>query len=212
MGKFSVLTHFCEWLTDQCASLGRSGRVSLSSSSLSKLPLTCSLRRWTFRTLAAYRITLALLTSSALLLMYGRQRVVAYKEATAQIPGLVGTTLDRLATQAALKEDGRVSEGFIAAGQLRDDVLRNVFSVRERERVWHNVRKIVEDNSNVRAATREGGKTGEWSRVWEWIGPVDLAPGLEGRRSGLLRNSPEGNSAGRGETEVRKWDEGRPIY
>jgi Man1-Src1p-C-terminal domain len=120
--------------------------------------------------------------------------------------------LDRLATQAALKEDGRVSEGFIAAGQLRDDVLRNVFSARERERVWANVRRIVEGNSNVRAATREGGKTGEWSRVWEWIGPVDLAPGLEGRRSGLLRNSPESNVEGRGEMEIRKWDEGRPIY
>lgn len=138
--------------------------------------------------------------------------MIAYKEATAQIPALVGTTLDRLATQAALKEDGRVSEGFIAAGQLRDDVLRNVFNARERERVWHNVRRVVEGNSNVRAATREGGKTGEWSRVWEWIGPVDLAPGLDGRKSGLLRNSPEGDANGRPEVDVRKWDEGRPIY
>lgn len=144
-------------------------------------------------------------------LLYTRQRIVAYKEATAQIPALVATTLDRLATQAALKEDGRVSEGFIAAGQLRDDVLRNVFSARERERVWLNVRKVVEGNSNVRAATREGGKTGEWSRVWEWIGPVDLAPGLEGRKSGLLRNSPEQGQE-RQNVEVRKWDEGRPIY
>ena len=137
--------------------------------------------------------------------------MIAYKQATAQIPTLIGTTLDRLATQAALKEDDRVGEGFIAVGQLRDDVLRNVFSVRERERVWHNVRKIVEGNSNVRASTREGGKTGEWSRVWEWIGPVDLAPALEGRRSGLLRNHSEGNE-GRQELEIRKWDEGRPIY
>ena len=143
---------------------------------------------------------------------YGRRRVTAYKEATAQIPALVATTLDRLATQAALKEDDRVGEGFIAVGQLRDDVLRNVFSVRERERVWHNVRKIVEGNSNVRAATRERGKTGEWSRVWEWIGPVDLAPALEGRRSGLLQHSPQGNSDGRQDVEIRRWDEGRPIY
>ncbi|KAI9872594.1 MAG: inner nuclear membrane protein enriched at telomere/subtelomere region, partial [Watsoniomyces obsoletus] len=56
---------------------------------------------------------------------YMRLRIIAHKAATAQIPNLVATTLDRLATQAALKEDGRVSEGFIGAGQLRDDVLRD---------------------------------------------------------------------------------------
>jgi len=148
-------------------------------------------------------------------MVYIRQRIVAYREATAQIPGLVATTLDRLATQAALKEEGRVGEGFISVGQLRDDVLRNVFSAHERERVWQNVRKVVEGNSNVRAATREGEKTGEWSRVWEWIGPVDFAPGLDGRRSGslLVQNSPavDGRTP-RPDVAVRKWDEGRPIY
>lgn len=81
----------------------------------------------------------------------------------------------------------------------------------------------MEGNANVRAATREGGKTGEWSRVWEWIGPVDLAPGLEGRRSGGLitdgrtGDAPTGNGEGEGEgdrapAEVRRWDEGRAIY
>lgn len=131
-------------------------------------------------------------------------------------------TLDRLATQAALKEDGRTTEPFISVGQLRDDVLRHVFDRAERERVWERVKRIVEANSNVRAATREGGKTGEWSRVWEWIGPVNFVPGLEGRRSGgMIENgaSPAGTSregtpsgADRKELEVRKWDEGRAIY
>jgi Man1-Src1p-C-terminal domain len=130
----------------------------------------------------------------------------------------VGTTLDRLATQASLKEDGRVAEAFISVAQLRDDVLRNVFSARERERVWKGVRAVVEGNSNVRASTREGGKTGEWSRVWEWIGPVNLAPGLQGRRSGgfiqeadVSSETNNGNT-GREMVENRKWDDGRPIY
>lgn len=135
-------------------------------------------------------------------------------------------TLDRLATQASLKEDGRVAEAFISVGQLRDDVLRNVFDRAERERAWERVKKVVEANSNVRAATREGGKTGEWSRVWEWIGPVNFVPGLEGRRSGgMIDNgsSPAGPSASashegtpsgddRKGLEVRRWDEGRAIY
>jgi hypothetical protein len=127
----------------------------------------------------------------------------------------VSKTLDRLATQAALAADGR-GEPYVGVGQLRDDVLRNVFSARERERVWQGVRRIVEGNSNVRAATREGG-SGEWGRSWEWIGAVDLAPGLEGRRSGLLTQGNGGdegvNGAANGrQMEVRKWDEGRPIY
>ncbi|EXJ95370.1 hypothetical protein A1O1_00491 [Capronia coronata CBS 617.96] len=200
-----------------------SGRVLLSSSSLARLPLTCAVRRSVFRAITQHRIPVGILMLLLSSVAYGRNKLIAHRRATAQIPGLVATTLDRLATQAALKEDGRTSEAFISVSQLRDDVLRNVFSASERERVWQNVRKIVEGNSNVRAATREGGKTGEWSRVWEWIGPVDLAPGLEGRRSGGLitdgRAAPGGGSNGsveRGEDrsnlEIRRWDEGRPIY
>lgn len=158
---------------------------------------------------------------------------MAYKAATAQIPNLVAITLDRLATQAALVEDGRAKEAHLSIGGLRDDVLRNVFSVRERERVWTNVRKIVESNSNVRAATREG-RGGEVGRTWEWIGPVDFAGvgGLEGRRSGVgyslggqsrksLGATPDsGNGdvstmSSNGDQSVhqgRNWNEGRDYF
>jgi Man1-Src1p-C-terminal domain len=118
-----------------------------------------------------------------------------------------------------LAADGRVTEGFISVGQLRDDVLRSTFSKAERERIWHGVKRIVEQNSNVRAGNREGGRTGEWSRVWEWIGPIDIAKGLEGGRRGLLLNREADDNANgtvdepRSELgESRKWDEGSPIY
>lgn len=157
---------------------------------------------------------------------YGYKRVQDFRVAKTQTPSLVAMTLDRLATQAALNEDGRAGEAFISVGQLRDDVLRNVFSRAERERVWERVKKVVEGNSNVRAATREGGKTGEWSRVWEWIGPVNFGPGLEGRRSGGYIESPYSNENSMvksengtpqtngevGGRQMRKWDEGRAIY
>jgi hypothetical protein len=152
---------------------------------------------------------------------YGRSRFADYRQATAQIPTLVNTTLDRLATQAALAAEGRVDEGFISIGQLRDDVLRATFSAAERERVWKGVRAIVEGNANVRASTREAGRTGEMSRVWEWIGPLNLAPGLEGRGSGgLMEERPtsavgdegENGRVGKEMVETRKWDEGQPIY
>jgi hypothetical protein len=186
---------------------------------------------------AAYRVPLGLLSLILIGLAYIRARIVAYKAATAQIPSLVAVTLDRLATQAALKEDERAKEAHLSVGGLRDDVLRNVFSVRERERVWKNVQRIVEGNSNVRAATREG-RGGEVGRTWEWIGPVDFAgvAGLEGRRSGGY--SLGGVSSGRqslaastsgdatpeagNESEMveqqqqqqggRKWNEGRHYF
>ena len=160
------------------------------------------------------------MTLVLVLAAYGRSRLIDYRQATAQIPTLVNTTLDRLATQAARAANGQVEEAFISIGQLRDDVLRATFSAAERERVWKGVRAIVEGNANVRAATREAGRTGEMSRVWEWIGPVNLLPRLEGRRSGGLTEElpPAGgdtDEAGGGSTEMvetRKWDEGRPIY
>lgn len=119
-------------------------------------------------------------------------------------------TYDRLATQAALHEAGRAEEAFISIRQLRDDVLRNVASTHERERAWQRVRAIVEKNANVRASQREGAKSGEWDRVWEWIGPVNVMPALEGRKSGgMLESSP----GGRLEVDTfRKWNEGRAIY
>jgi hypothetical protein len=173
-------------LTNQNSLVDSRARTYYRSTSLARLPINCAIRRYAVRTLAAYRIPIGFLVLILIGLAYVRARIIAYKAATAQIPSLVATTLDRLATQAALVEDGRAKEAHLSVGGLRDDVLRNVFSVRERERVWQNVRKIVEGNSNVRAATREG-RGGEVGRTWEWIGPVDFAgvAGLDGRRSGV---------------------------
>ena len=165
-----------------------------------------------------YKVPLGLIVVILSGIIYIRNYIISYTTATAQIPQLVATTLDRLATQAALAADGRVDDSFISVGQLRDDVLRATFSKTERERVWKGVKNIVESNSNIRAATREASRTGETSRVWEWIGPVNLVPGLEGRSSGGLiqdRSSPateQNGSSGKEMVEKRKWHEGRPIY
>jgi 16S rRNA U516 pseudouridylate synthase RsuA-like enzyme len=137
---------------------------------------------------------------------------------SARIPELVSLTLDRLATQAALHANGQAQEGFISVGQLRDDVLRGEFSAKKREKMWKGVRSVVEDNTNVRAAVREG-RSGEVSRVWEWIGGMETLDLEDRRRSGRITWANEGKAnSGQTEkseketTEMRKWDEGRPIY
>lgn len=146
---------------------------------------------------------------------------------TARVPSLVATTLDRLATQAALHARGDAAESWISVGQLRDDVLRDEFSDKRRESLWKRVSAVVEKNANVRASVREG-RSGDVSRVWEWIGSVGLLDeSWSDRRSGggkrvsfggvVDEGTPEGGrdgtpSAGREMIEQRKWDEGRPLY
>lgn len=141
----------------------------------------------------------------------------------ARVPELVATTLDRLATQAALYARGEAMEPYIAVGQLRDDVLRTELRGSRREELWKRVRSVVEGNANVRAAVREG-RGGDVARVWEWIGGVgSVGADLESsarRESGKVRFSlSPGNEAASSEgdgkspqRESKKWEEGRPIY
>lgn len=144
------------------------------------------------------------------------------------MPELVATTLDRLATQAALYARGDAREPWVPIGQLRDDVLRTELQGSRREALWKRVRSVVEGNANVRAAVREG-RGGDVSRVWEWIGGIGGVGGdLESsarRESGKVRFSvsPGEDSlahadvngdtgAVRSPRESRKWDEGHPVY
>ncbi|MCJ1437933.1 inner nuclear membrane protein enriched at telomere/subtelomere region [Xylographa pallens] len=141
----------------------------LASSSLARLPLLCALRRRTRLTLARYRLQLGLLTALTTLALYIRARIRRHRADAARIPTLVASTLDRLATQAALHARGAQPEPFISAGQLRDDVLREEFSLQRRDAIWTKVTHVVEMNANVRSNVKEG-RLGEVSRVWEWIG------------------------------------------
>ncbi|MCJ1384877.1 inner nuclear membrane protein enriched at telomere/subtelomere region [Xylographa soralifera] len=141
----------------------------LASSSLARLPLLCALRRRTRLTLARYRLQLSLLATLTILTLYIRSRLLRHRADATRVPLLVASTLDRLATQAALHARGAQPEPFISAGQLRDDVLRDEFSLPRRDAIWTRVKAVVEMNANVRAAVKEG-RAGEVSRVWEWIG------------------------------------------
>lgn len=77
-------------------------------------------------------------------LAYARARVRARRSDIARVPELVATTLDRLATQAALHARGGAVEPYIPIGQLRDDVLRSELHGKRREELWQRVRRVVE--------------------------------------------------------------------
>ncbi|KAF7560846.1 hypothetical protein G7046_g3299 [Stylonectria norvegica] len=184
----------------------------LSSTSLARLSLTCALRRSLRLSLARYRLTIGLLISSVLAVFYMRARYRKHVATSAQIPALVDLVLGRLATQKELGEDD-VDDPWLFLPNLRDDVLRAVHSLSERERIWQRVKAVVELNSNVRTSQREG-RSGEVGRAWEWIGAA-AGESARRRRSGRVSFGPGVKSESpelRGTPEVKKWEEPRPIY
>lgn len=98
--------------------------------------------------------------------------------------------LRRQAKRAELR-NGR-EDAFLSAGQLRDDLLRNERSLAFRAKVWKGVGVVVERNANVRVSVREGGRSGEVSRVWEWVG--DTGDWEDWREGGRLSG---GGASGR---------------
>ncbi|KAF5023915.1 hypothetical protein F66182_4037 [Fusarium sp. NRRL 66182] len=185
----------------------------LSSTSLARLPLACAFKRSLWLSLARYRLPIGLLIASVFSVFYMRARYRKHVATRAQIPALVDLVLGRLANQKELGEEG-IDDPWLFLPNLRDDVLRTVHSLSERERIWQRVRAVVEQNSNVRTSQREG-RSGEVGRAWEWIGPV-AGEGARRRRSGRVSlgpdfktESPEPSATA---SEVKKWEEPRPIY
>ena len=152
--------------------------TKLSSSSLARLSYSCALRRSVKLGLARHRLSIGGVILSLLSLIYGRNAIRSHRAVARQIPGLVDQVLDRLALQKeiAFESDGD-DDAFLFLPNLRDDVLRSVHRLAERERVWKKVAAVVEQNSNVRTGQRES-SSGEIARAWEWIGPS--RPGITG--------------------------------
>jgi len=161
---------------------------------------------------------------------YGRYRLTAGRATEARAKRIASDVFDRLANHAALnaQDPGYYPDPGISMAQLRDDVLRTEFSAAKRKQVWKRVQEKVEHNANVRAAVRED-RSGDVTRMWEWIGPVQLLEdGRSGgdrgksRESGRFSLGPAFGSSppevGPREAKMLKgreeggWAESRPIY
>jgi hypothetical protein len=185
----------------------------LASTSLARIPITCAIKRSIRLGLARNRLSIGLLVAFIFAGFYMRYWYQTRVAISAQVPGLVDLVLERLANQKELGDED-IDDPWLFLPNLRDDVLRSIHSVSQREKVWQRVKKVVELNSNVRTSQREG-RSGEVGRAWEWIGPV-AGEGARRRRSGrvslgadLKSESPEPSREVAG---VRKWEEPRPIY
>ncbi|KAK3330226.1 Man1-Src1p-C-terminal domain-containing protein [Apodospora peruviana] len=206
----------------------------LSSTSLARLSHTCAIRRSVKLGLARHRLSIGGVILSLLSLVYGRNRLRSNRALSAQIPGLVDEVLERLANQKEVAFEGDDDDAFLFLPNLRDDVLRSMHSLAQRDRLWQRVRAVVEQNSNVRTGQREG-RNGEVGRAWEWIGPsrpgITEGSGPRRRKSTRVSWGPDVTGEENESTEDlnrltgaanemvenkagihRRWKESRPIY
>ncbi|KAI6783743.1 Man1-Src1p-C-terminal domain [Emericellopsis cladophorae] len=94
-------------------------------------------------------------------------------KAIEQVPALVETVLTKLLSQKEVGAEDDEEDPWLFLPNLRDDVLRSVHSLREREHIWQKVKAVVEMNSNVRTSQREGAN-GEFghSKKWQESRPI----------------------------------------
>jgi len=140
-----------------------------SSTSLSGIPLGCSLKRTVGRfARPALGLIASLLTLFLVLQRYKSGKAIQ-REAKIYASEVFASLADYAA--AVAQENVSARDGFVSVTQLRDDVLRNEFSSSKRKALWVQVEKLVEENSNVR--TRIGSlDSGDVGRGWKWIGSV----------------------------------------
>jgi hypothetical protein len=205
--------------TPHCPSAGGdSGTVSktYTSTSLARLPLQCAVRRSVRLSLERYRFPIGAVISLIVISLYGRYMLIKNQALAQQIPALVEAVLEKLARQQQISDEDE--DPFLSLPNLRDDVLRDVYSLRQRNEIFERVKAVVEQNSNVRVGVRES-LHGEVGPTWEWVGPLP-GDGVRRRRSG--RVSLYGNEATKSEYDTpgsddksqvhQKWEESRPIY
>ncbi|KAM0332385.1 hypothetical protein ACHAQA_002663 [Verticillium albo-atrum] len=184
--------------------------------SLARLSLSCAAKRSLRLGLARYRLPAGSLAALVALYFYLRARYRSHKAEVARVPSLVDLVLARLASQKELGEE-EIDDPWLFLPNLRDDVLRSVHSLKNRDRIWSRVRAVVEQNSNVRTSQREG-RSGEVGRAWEWIGPL-TGDSARRRRSGRVSFGPGAVKDEDARDEMSEkaaahstWQESRPIY
>jgi Man1-Src1p-C-terminal domain len=79
------------------------------------------------------------------------------------------------------------TDAYLSIAQLRDSLMQHGEKGAIKKNLWSKVTKLVESNANVR--TRQAKVQGEWTRVWEWVGP------LEGEQYEMVERSPISNAS-----------------
>ncbi|KAG9104604.1 inner nuclear membrane protein enriched at telomere/subtelomere region [Ceratobasidium sp. 370] len=102
--------------------------------------------------------------------IWARSKIASKRRESRRVADLAGVALDLVRNQeiAHHTDPVRSPHTYISSLHLRDMILQDEHSIRERVRLWNQVAKIVEGNANVRANVEE--VAGDDTRVWRWVG------------------------------------------
>src|SRR4051812_18041935 len=114
--------------------------------------------------------SLGLLALSAVV-MAARSKQAKGMAERRRVKGIVKEALERVKEQEARHylDSLAYPSATLSSLQLRDEIMQDEHSISTRIRVWEQVEKIVEENSNVRS-NMEITPSGDEGRVWTWVG------------------------------------------
>lgn len=107
------------------------------------------------------------------LIQFIRFKLEEYRLYKKKIGILYSEVLNKLRKQRKLANNDRSNTcpSYIGSTQLRDLILTQEQNLNKKMRLWENVSKKVENNSNIRYLLQEN--HGEIMKVWEWITDVE---------------------------------------
>ncbi|KAG8894896.1 inner nuclear membrane protein enriched at telomere/subtelomere region, partial [Tulasnella sp. 403] len=99
-----------------------------------------------------------------------RRRAINNAAESRRVRGLVQDALDALQDQETgyHVDPSTTPQPYIVPVRLRDAILQEEHSIRNRQRIWEKVQHVVEENANVRTNVQE--VDGEDVKVWTWVG------------------------------------------
>ncbi|PVG02588.1 hypothetical protein CPB86DRAFT_696848 [Serendipita vermifera] len=131
----------------------------------------CQINLAARRTWKAWQNSVILAAAVVVLVLILRSNLTKRALESRRVSKLVKEAIERVKEQEArhyLDPTGYPS-ATISSLQLRDELLQDEHSLAKRARLWDQVEKIVEVNSNVRS-NMEVTSTGDEGRVWTWVG------------------------------------------
>ncbi|KAG7824456.1 hypothetical protein KL909_002454 [Ogataea angusta] len=147
------------------------GENFIRSNSLSKLSIKCRLIRMFMDVFVRLKWHLLALVLFATLIKYVSVKFTQYRNKRILVNDLTTKTIEKLRKQAELYRLGQSPQPYIGKIQLRDYYLIDAsLSAKQKTKVWNEVSKHVETNSNVKTYMTE--VRGEMFKVWEWIATI----------------------------------------